>query len=171
MRNRSLFELVSSKNLFSEWPVTREGFCYTLTETDHVSCDLDWSCFQGFPRNAIYVTGARFQVSGLTCIKRNRPVDSVEIIVIPLSVEILNTRFLSRGRISLLAFESHSQLRQIDTKTFASCSNLRAICLPASIEILSTKSFFKCVSLSTISFERGFKLSQIGECAFMDAHH
>jgi hypothetical protein len=57
-------------------------------------------------------------------------------------------------------------LIHIGQYAFSSCSALKSICIPASIEILEEYCFSLCYALSQIVFESGSKLTQMGANVF-----
>jgi hypothetical protein len=57
-------------------------------------------------------------------------------------------------------------LREIGPDAFLSCSALKSICIPASIEILSDNCFTGCSSLSQIVFEPGSQVTHLGPGIF-----
>jgi hypothetical protein len=54
----------------------------------------------------------------------------------------------------------------MEDSAVSSCSSLRSICIPSSVEKLGKDCFSLCESLSTVTFESGSKLSSIEEFAF-----
>jgi hypothetical protein len=63
-------------------------------------------------------------------------------------------------------FESESKLLSIEFGAFFDCSSLSAICIPSSVIDLGRHCFGNCLSLSTVTFEAGSKLSKIDKSVF-----
>jgi hypothetical protein len=87
---------------------------------------------------------------------------------------ILSHSFLSRYAlssafcrvcVSRLEFESGSQLSHIQDYSFAGCSFLSSICIPASVKKLCQQCFHTCQCRRTVIFETGSRLSGIERCA------
>jgi hypothetical protein len=67
--------------------------------------------------------------------------------------------------LELVLFESGSKLQRIEECAFQE-SNLTAITLPASVEVLCKLCFYLCKSLRSVLFESDSKLHQIEELVF-----
>jgi hypothetical protein len=119
-----------------------------------------------FPRNGICASGHLFHVSTLSV----APSDSsrITVIIVPRSVGSIPVICpISIGdSISQLIFEPCSRLARIDEYAFAKCFSLKAICIPASVEILCKYCLSSSRSLAVVTFESGSKLFQIDEFAF-----
>jgi hypothetical protein len=66
----------------------------------------------------------------------------------------------------VVTFESHSQVSSLGVHAFCGCSSLASICIPASVEELSSYCFADCESLLTVRFEIGSRLSCVEQSAF-----
>jgi hypothetical protein len=67
-----------------------------------------------------------------------------------------------------LSFEPGSSVSVLGKSAFQNCGSLHSICLPSSLETLSTFCFRGCRKLSDLAFEPGSQLSDLGESAFAD---
>jgi hypothetical protein len=65
-----------------------------------------------------------------------------------------------------LTFESGSKLQKICTAAFRLASNVRSVCLPASLQEIGSEAFMDCRSLSRVTFESGSELRRIEASAF-----
>jgi hypothetical protein len=63
-------------------------------------------------------------------------------------------------------FEPESRLRKISSRAFASCSALKSIHLPRSVEKIGGACFEKCSSLSAVLFDSGSRLHIVGAALF-----
>jgi hypothetical protein len=90
---------------------------------------------------------------------------SLQSIVIPRNVEILDSSCFSCGSLSSISFESDSRLARIESEVFAH-SSLQSIVIPRNVEILGSSCFSECKSLSSISFESNSRLARIESKAF-----
>jgi hypothetical protein len=68
--------------------------------------------------------------------------------------------------VSSVIFESGSRLSRIKSFTFYNCSSLSSICIPSTIEMISSSAFSDCKSLATVTFESSSQLSRLGYRAF-----
>jgi hypothetical protein len=110
---------------------------------------------------------------------------SLTVICIPQAVEVLGKRCFSAKldgdeitgcqQLTTVTFESGSRLRIIGQRAFACCMSLEAICIPASVETLGSMCFggkigfddiLACEALTTVTFEPGSRLREIGAKAF-----
>jgi hypothetical protein len=65
-----------------------------------------------------------------------------------------------------LTFQSGRRVLTLGSAAFSRCSSLQSICIPSSIETISTKCFAGCKSLSNVTFESGCKVRSLDESAF-----
>jgi hypothetical protein len=85
---------------------------------------------------------------------------------IPSNIEILGSSCFSFCQsLSLISFESNSQLIRIESNTFSG-SSLQSVLIPSTVQILGSKCFASCQSLSSISFESNSQLTRIESDAF-----
>jgi hypothetical protein len=92
---------------------------------------------------------------------------SLSSICIPSSVEVLRqSSFSGCIALSVLTFESGSQLSLIEKCAFEGCSSLSSICIPSSVEIIGEDCFSGCKALRTVRFEADSKLARIEDYAF-----
>jgi hypothetical protein len=125
-------------------------------------------CF--FPRNLVSLGGVLVEVRdlGRDGVK-NRHAGITKKICSPSSVEMLGKEcFCGCESLSMVTFESNSQLSSIAEYAFHYCPSLSSIFIPSSVESLGKYCFYECKSLSTITFESGSQLSSIAESAFQD---
>jgi hypothetical protein len=64
-----------------------------------------------------------------------------------------------------VSFARVPRLKLIGVESFSSCESLRSICIPVSVEILSNSCFYRCTSLSSLTFELRSHLIQIDDMA------
>ena len=89
-------------------------------------------------------------------------------IEIPASVETIKaSAFKGCSSLATVTFENGSQLKTIEggypsSGTFADCTALTSIEIPASVETIEAAAFKKCSSLATVTFEKGSQLKTIG---------
>ena len=89
-------------------------------------------------------------------------------IEIPASVETIEAAaFKGCSSLATVTFENGSQLKTIgggsySSGTFADCTALTSIEIPASVETIEAAAFKGCSSLATVTFEKGSQLKTIG---------
>ena len=89
-------------------------------------------------------------------------------IEIPASVETIKaSAFKGCSSLATVTFENGSQLKTIgggypSSGTFADCTALTSIEIPASVETIEAAAFKGCSSLATVTFEKGSQLKTIG---------
>ena len=89
-------------------------------------------------------------------------------IEIPASVETIEaSAFFACSSLATVTFENGSQLKTIEggypsSGTFADCTALTSIEIPASVETIEAAAFKGCSSLATVTFEKGSQLKTIG---------
>ena len=89
-------------------------------------------------------------------------------IEIPASVETIEASAFSYcSSLATVTFENGSQLKTIEggypsSGTFADCTALTSIEIPASVETIEAAAFKGCSSLATVTFEKGSQLKTIG---------
>ena len=89
-------------------------------------------------------------------------------IEIPASVETIKaSAFKGCSSLATVTFENGSQLKTIEggypsSGTFADCTALTSIEIPASVETIEAAAFWGCSSLATVTFEKGSQLKTIG---------
>ena len=89
-------------------------------------------------------------------------------IEIPASVETIKaSAFFLCSSLATVTFENGSQLKTIEggypsSGTFADCTALTSIEIPASVETIEAAAFKGCSSLATVTFEKGSQLKTIG---------
>ena len=87
---------------------------------------------------------------------------------IPANVETIGTAvFVYCSSLATVTFENGSQLKTIEggypsSGTFADCTALTSIEIPASVETIEAAAFKGCSSLATVTFEKGSQLKTIG---------
>ena len=87
---------------------------------------------------------------------------------IPANVETIGTAvFKGCSSLATVTFENGSQLKTIEggypsSGTFADCTALTSIEIPASVETIEAAAFKGCSSLATVTFEKGSQLKTIG---------
>jgi len=87
---------------------------------------------------------------------------------IPANVETIGTAvFWGCSSLTTVTFEKGSQLKTIgggypSSGTFADCTALTSIEIPASVETIEAAAFKGCSSLATVTFEKGSQLKTIG---------
>lgn len=93
---------------------------------------------------------------------------SLTSIEIPASVETIKaSAFKGCSSLATVTFENGSQLKTIEggypsSGTFADCTALTSIEIPASVETIEAAAFLDCSSLATVTFEKGSQLKTIG---------
>ena len=88
-----------------------------------------------------------------------------ESIKIPSSIIVIDaSSFSSITTIETITFEENSKLISINKNAFESCTNLKTIDLPSSIQSIEKNAFLMCTSLGSVTF--GSSLKTIREYAF-----
>ena len=93
---------------------------------------------------------------------------SLTSIEIPASVETIKaSAFKGCSSLATVTFENGSQLKTIEggypsSGTFADCTALTSIEIPASVETIEAAAFCNSSSLATVTFEKGSQLKTIG---------
>ena len=126
-----------------------------------------------------YSSGAFSDCTALTSIEIPASVETIEAaafkdcssltsIEIPASVETIKaSAFKGCSSLATVTFENGSQLKTIEggypsSGTFADCTALTSIEIPASVETIEAAAFKGCSSLATVTFEKGSQLKTIG---------
>ncbi len=126
-----------------------------------------------------YSYGAFSDCTALTSIEIPASVETIEAaafkdcssltsIEIPASVETIKaSAFKGCSSLATVTFENGSQLKTIgggypSSGTFADCTALTSIEIPASVETIEAAAFKGCSSLATVTFEKGSQLKTIG---------
>ena len=100
---------------------------------------------------------------------------SLTSIEIPASVETIGvTAFKGCSSLATVTFEKGSQLKTIAGGStayyyqgvFSDCISLTSIEIPANVETIEATAFKGCSSLTTVTFEKGSQLREIGSSAF-----
>jgi hypothetical protein len=65
-----------------------------------------------------------------------------------------------------MTFGCDSKLTQIQSQVFWDCDVLKWICIPSSVEVLCSKCFQGCSSISSLTFQSNSKLTRIESQAF-----
>ena len=110
---------------------------------------------------SLKITGVLNDVDFLFC-------SSLTSIEIPASVETIKaSAFKGCSSLATVTFENGSQLKTIEggypsSGTFADCTALTSIEIPASVETIEAAAFKGCSSLATVTFEKGSQLKTIG---------
>jgi hypothetical protein len=92
----------------------------------------------------------------------------LESICIPASVERFCRRCFCRCvSIITLTFETNSRLTQMDDEAFSGCSSLKSICIPASVQMISSSAFVNA-SFSKVEIEEGNRHFSIVSDYLMD---
>jgi hypothetical protein len=100
------------------------------------------------------------------------PDSDSKTIVIPASLTVLTKDFFQNPEsVDVVTFEAGSQIRRLESGTFAHCISLTSICIAASVEFLDTKCFRVTYDrsrtpLKTVTFEAGSHLREIAPDAF-----
>jgi hypothetical protein len=146
-----------------------ESFLEELTGAGQVKCFLTTEP-RDFPRNVINFGGKSFPVAilSVTCWRVVMP----DNLVIPRMIQRIDhrpLRFCGWVLISAIAFEFHSKLAAVESRSFCWWMSLRFICLPASVETIDEEGFTLCRPLLLLTFESGSKLTRIKRSAFADA--
>jgi hypothetical protein len=150
----------------SERPIFEyENSAYVLATPGRLSCVISWSPSQHFPRNSICLAGEVFQIVMLSSVRPLKEIVPVKLFVIPASVEMLGTEWLSGTSIELSAFESHSKLITLSQSAFANFSPMKSFCIPASLKDLGVRPF--CFTrFSHLTFEPDIELIQMSQNPF-----
>jgi hypothetical protein len=110
-----------------------------------------------FPRSAIYCKGERFEVlslnTGVDPAHRER---SLKRLLVSRSIRAIFREDVPFGiEVEFVAFEFGSELSTLEPSSFAECSALRALFLPATVQVVGKLCFNCCSALGTFLFEPG----------------
>jgi hypothetical protein len=135
---------------------------------ESVSCEVKSRLGNAYFRNFICVGGVSLCVSfWLISQSETFPLKAS---VIPRSIARISrdTRwvFSYLHYVECIEFESDSHLTAVSASAFTSCTQLRSICITASVEILAKCCFRACTLLSCVHFESCSRLNQIEKRAF-----
>ncbi|MDR1031950.1 MAG: leucine-rich repeat domain-containing protein [Holosporales bacterium] len=100
--------------------------------------------------------------------KNGRNTASSGSVYFPSSIETIGIecfRNALRDALSFIIFEQNSHLKKIGYDAFSGCASLVSICIPFSLETIGEKCFLNCRSLSSVTFESGSRLADIGKDA------
>jgi hypothetical protein len=90
-------------------------------------------------------------------------------IVIPKEVQKINAyAFWSCKNLSVITFESDSQLEKIGESAFYECKSLSKITIPKSVTKIGDGAFWLCEGLTSVTFESGIDLQKIGWLTFSE---
>ena len=149
-------------NVFKECIITNiriPAKVATISSTAFASCKALQTV--SFEENSCLATLTK-TFAGLPALQR---------VAIPASVETIEAQaFQKCPSLTTVTFESGSKLKTIGGGysgssyhgAFNNCSKLAAIEIPASVETIKATAFKGCVSLATVTFESGSKLTTIG---------
>ncbi|WP_288707613.1 leucine-rich repeat protein [uncultured Alistipes sp.] len=107
---------------------------------------------------------------------------SLTCIEIPASVEtIWAGAFHGCTALTTVTFEKGSQLKTIEgfswtysrsySGAFSDCTSLTSIEIPASVEKIGVATFKGCTALTTVTFEKGSQLKEIGDNSLVNSYH
>ncbi|MDR1031979.1 MAG: leucine-rich repeat domain-containing protein [Holosporales bacterium] len=140
-----------------------DGVCYFANKDGITIASSNRSSNSPFPRNLICKNG---QVSP-TLYVGSFDGSRFALICISSSVQTFgNGCFGNCPNLSIVAFESNSQLTRISDHAFRSCSSLKSVCFPASLQTIGGNCFKECRSLSCVTFALGSRLARLPECTF-----
>jgi hypothetical protein len=130
---------------------------------------LDGCAFSGSGVRHISVSedNPHFKVSGSFLLDRAglcliRDFGHESTVTICREIEVLSEgSFRSCESLRRLKFESESNLRSIEARTFEKCNSLRFVFLPSSTQVLGHRCFAKCRNLCQVEFGRGAKWARI----------
>ena len=107
---------------------------------------------------------------------------SLTSIEIPASVETIEMcAFQGCTALTTVTFEKGSQLKTIEgvswiysrsySGAFSDCTSLTSIEIPASVEKIGVAAFKGCTALTTVTFETGSQLKEIGDTSLSNSYH
>ena len=107
---------------------------------------------------------------------------SLTCIEIPASVEKIGAgAFHGCAALTTVTFEKGSQLKTIEgvswiysrsySGAFSDCTSLTSIEIPASVEKIGVAAFKGCTALTTVTFETGSQLKEIGDTSLSNSYH
>ena len=107
---------------------------------------------------------------------------SLTSIEIPASVEKIGAgAFHGCTALTTVTFEKGSQLKTIEgfswiysrsySGAFSDCTSLTSIEIPASVGKIGVATFKGCTALTTVTFEKGSQLKEIGDNSLVDSYH
>jgi hypothetical protein len=82
------------------------------------------------------------------------------------SIEVIGANAFCRCKVSAVLFGSGARLREIGSRAFSACHELKGFKVPASVEIIGDRCFEQCSNMERIEFEGSSKLKRISELAF-----
>jgi hypothetical protein len=85
---------------------------------------------------------------------------------IPEHIEVIGVQAFDHSDPCEVVFANGSRLREIEDAAFFSCSDLRGLAVPASVEIIGDRCFQNCSRLCRVTFEGISRLRRIGGLAF-----
>jgi hypothetical protein len=130
-------------------------------------------CFRNKPVHVVgFAEGARVRVLAGACFMGTW-IKSLEVPAICRvlgesafsAVSRLNISNVSDHPLEQITFAPAAQLRSIRVRCFVGCY-LKCITIPQKVESIGAQAFMDCRFLSTVGFESGSALSQIGQAAF-----
>lgn len=92
---------------------------------------------------------------------------NLESIIIPKSVELIETRAFSKcKKLNSITFSKEQHITVIKFLVFSHCYNLKSISIPKSVETIESRAFYKCRKLKSVIFSNESSLMFIGRDSF-----
>jgi hypothetical protein len=86
------------------------------------------------------------------------------------SIEVIGANAFWTSKVSTVRFENGTRLREIGSRAFGCCRELKRFTVPESVEIIGDHCFEDCFQLERIEFKGSSRLKSISELAFAECN-
>jgi hypothetical protein len=152
LKTRALNPVLETKKLTAPFLLSLNDLMYEFDTSGKVKCRGPWNPRNWFPRKLICFRGHLYSVDSL--VRHVYEAGVVQSILLPSSIQFiardcfgsLYRKSISCKFLELVAFKRGSQLIDREESAFRNCYALKGLYLPASVERLFSRCFFRCTA-------------------------